>query len=77
MYLYSDIKPNTVWIHKATNSEYLVLGVARCSTNGPREGVEQSVVYYSLAYQRLCYRDINEFCDGSFMPKPPKMEKTK
>ncbi len=57
-----------VWRHVDTDSLYIVLGTARCSTNGEREGKEESVVYFSLTYQHLCYREIGEFLDGRFQP---------
>lgn len=56
----------TPWTHPKTGGLYLVLGVARCSTNGPREGVEKSVVYWSFAKRHLCYREYSEFMDGRF-----------
>ncbi len=71
MYRLEDAKPHSVWRHVKTDSLYLVLGVSRCSTNGPREG-ELSVVYYSMTYQRLCDRKAVEFLDGRFVPVVPK-----
>lgn len=61
-----------VWRHVKTGSLYHVLGVARCSTNGEREGKENSVIYFSMTHQGLRYRDINEFLDGRFVPVPTK-----
>ncbi len=61
-----------VWRHVKTDGLYVMLGVARCSTNGEREGKEESVVYYSLTHQHLYYREIGEFLDGRFQPVQPK-----
>ena len=47
--------------HNATNSFYVVLGVGSCSTNGPRERIERSVVYYSLSRREIKYREVAEF----------------
>lgn len=63
-----DLKPLSVWRHVATKSLYVVLGVARCSTNGPREGTEHSVIYHSQSHGHLCYREVSEFTDGRFVP---------
>lgn len=60
------LQPYTVWVHKKTRSLYLVLGVARCSTNG-REA-EESVRYWSFAYKAERYREVGEFLDGRFEP---------
>lgn len=60
-YTEADARPLTLWRHVKTDSLYVVLGVARCSTNGDREGVERSVVYWSLTHQHLCYREASEF----------------
>lgn len=54
------------WTHVKTGSTYTVLGIGRCGTNS-REG-EESVIYVSHAYGRLCYRDVDEFLDGRFVP---------
>jgi hypothetical protein len=56
-----------IWKHVKTDSLYLVLGEASCSTNGIRDGVEKSVIYYSLTYQRWFYREAKEFYDGRFV----------
>lgn len=58
----------SVWRHVKTNSLYIVIGIAQCSTNGEREHKEQSVVYFSLTHQHLCYREVSEFLDGRFEP---------
>jgi hypothetical protein len=65
-----SVRPYTIWKHVKTNSHYLVLGIALCSTNGPNEHKERSVVYVSLTHQQLCYRELSEFLDGRFMPIP-------
>jgi hypothetical protein len=70
-YTEADVRPLGLWRHVKTNSLYIVLSVGRCSTNGPREGVERSVVYWSLTHKHLCYRDVGEFLDGRFCPVPP------
>lgn len=69
-YTAEDIRNYPVWRHVATNSLYHVMGVARCSTNGDREGKELSVVYFSMDYQGMRYRELNEFLDGRFEPVP-------
>lgn len=56
----------TPWVHPKTGGLYLVLGVATCSTNGDREDVERSVVYWSFAHRSLRYRELSEFMDGRF-----------
>lgn len=71
MYTLEDAGKHPVWRHVRTGGLYHVLGVARCSTNGGREG-EASVVYFSVDYQALRYRDAAEFLDGRFIPEPPK-----
>jgi hypothetical protein len=55
-----DVHPG-LYVHAATRSYYVVLGVGTCSTNGPREGAERSVVYYSLGRRELKYREASEF----------------
>lgn len=72
MYTVEDLKAHPVWRHVKTDSLYHVAGVARCSTNGPREGEEDSVVYFSMSYQSLRYREVGEFLDGRFRPEPPE-----
>ncbi len=57
----------STWKHLKTNSTYTVLGVADCSTNGEREGVEQSVVYISHTQGKMKYREVSEFLDGRFV----------
>ncbi len=68
MYDRSKLKPYSLWLHRKTQSKYVVLGIALCSTNGPNEHKEESVVYWSLTYQHLCYRLLSEFLDGRFVP---------
>jgi hypothetical protein len=65
------VRPFSTWRHVATGSTYTALGVARCSTNGPRENLELSVVYVSHTYGDLHYREVNEFMDGRFVPCEP------
>jgi hypothetical protein len=67
----NDLTPWSLWRHRKTNSFYVVLGVALCSTNGPGEHKEQSVVYMSLTHQHLCYRELSEFLDGRFVREEP------
>lgn len=62
----SDLVPYSTWRHVKTGGLYVVLGVARCSTNGEREGVERSVVYVSTTHGHLCYRELSEFLSGRF-----------
>lgn len=71
MYDEDDLLEFPIWRHVATGGLYHVMGIARCSTNGEREGCEWSVVYFSIAYQRLNYREVSEFLDGRFVPEPP------
>ncbi len=70
-YSRQDLKDYPVWRHVASGSLYHVLGVAVCSTNGERENEEESVIYFSLNYQSLRYREVGEFLDGRFVPEPP------
>jgi hypothetical protein len=72
VYTLDDLRRTPVWRHVATDSLYHVLGVARCSTNGDRDGKEWSVVYFSLSYQSWRYREVGEFLDGRFVPEPPE-----
>lgn len=65
-----QLKPLSLWRHVETGSLYVVLGMAMCSTNGPRDKVEHSVVYHSLTYDGLRYREAGEFLDGRFVPVP-------
>lgn len=58
-------KPLSVWRHYK-GGLYVVVGLATCSTNGERDGVERSVVYHSLKYGHLRYRELSEFMDGRF-----------
>ena len=62
----SEPAPWSTWRHLKTGSTYTVLGIAECSTNGPREGTEVSVIYLSHERQILHYREISEFLDGRF-----------
>jgi hypothetical protein len=71
----SEVRKNPVWMHVKTGSLYHVLGIARCSTNGEREG-EMSVVYFSIDRQHLCHRRYDEFLDGRFVPVKPKEDMT-
>lgn len=66
-----DLGRFPVWRHVATDSLYHVIGLARCSTNGERDGKEDSVIYFSMDYQSLRYREVSEFLDGRFVPEPP------
>lgn len=72
-YTVTELRMIPVWRHVKTNSLYHVMGIARCSTNGEREGKEHSVIYFSMTHQRLCYRDVDEFLDGRFEPVVPPM----
>lgn len=71
-YVETDVYAHKVWRHVETDSLYVVLGIAECSTNGPRCGVERSVVYFSLTQQEWKYREVEEFLDGRFVPEPSK-----
>lgn len=62
-----DPAPLTLWRHPKTKGWYFVVGVATCSTNGDREGIERSVVYWSFKYRGLRYREVGEFMDGRFV----------
>ncbi len=62
------MRPYSTWQHQKTGSLYIVLGIGMCSTNGEREHLERSVVYVSMDYQALRYREISEFLDGRFIP---------
>lgn len=62
------LTPLSEWKHVATGGVYIVIGLAMCSTNGPREHAEESVVYWSKHYQALRYREAAEFLDGRFVP---------
>jgi hypothetical protein len=61
-----DVPTFSLWRHPKTDSLYFVLGVGTCSTNGPREGVERSVIYWSFRRRRWRYRELSEFLDGRF-----------
>lgn len=61
------LRPYSTWYHPKTGGRYTVLGIARVSTNGVREGTEE-VVYLSHDYQGLRTRDLAEFLDGRFEP---------
>jgi hypothetical protein len=75
MYQIVDLRLFPVWRHVKTNSLYHVMGIARCSTNGERENKEDSVIYFSMDYQSLRYREVSEFLDGRFEPiEPPERE---
>jgi hypothetical protein len=63
------LTPMSLWEHR-NGGLYIVFGVAECSTNGPREHAERSVVYWSATYQGLRYRELSEFLDGRFTPLP-------
>lgn len=57
-----------LYFHPKSRGYYLVLGVAQCSTNGPGENLERSVVYYSLDRKALRYRELSEFMSpGRFL----------
>ncbi len=68
MYSRDSLVPFTIWEHKTKGGRYIILGIAMCCTNGSRDKVEESVIYYSVDYHGLRYREINEFCDGRFVP---------
>jgi hypothetical protein len=70
MFTEADLVPYSTWFHPKTGGTYTVLGLATCSTNGERENVERSVVYFSHKYQQLRYREVGEFLDGRFKPVP-------
>lgn len=72
-YSADDVEPYSVWRHVKTGSLYLALGVGTCSTNGPMENVEQSVVYVSVNSWKLRYRELSEFLDGRFHKVPKQM----
>jgi hypothetical protein len=61
-----QLQPLSEWRHVATGSEYIVLAVGQCSTNGPRENIERSVIYWSKTYRGYRYREVSEFLDGRF-----------
>jgi len=61
----NEPSPYSVWKHRK-GGLYVVIGVATCSTNGDRDGVEKSVVYHSVHYDKLRYRELSEFLDGRF-----------
>lgn len=67
----SMLKPLSEWHHIATNSYHLVIGIGRCSTNGPNVNKERCVIYWSETLRELRYREINEFLDGRFEPLDP------
>jgi hypothetical protein len=69
VYPESSLKPLSLWNHGG-GGLYVVLGLAECSTNGPRAGRERSVVYWSDTYRALRYREVGEFLDGRFTPAP-------
>ncbi len=57
-----------LWRHVKTGLHYILIGIAKCATNGERDGKQESVVYYGLTHQHLYYREIGEFLDGRFQP---------
>ncbi len=61
------LTPLSQWLHHKTGGKYIVVGIAECSTNGPREHAERSVVYWSCERQALRYREVSEFLDGRFV----------
>jgi hypothetical protein len=78
----ADLVPYSTWFHSKTGGTYTVLGVATClekrgsgSTNGDRENVERSVIYFGHKYQQVRYREISEFLDGRFKPVPSSCER--
>lgn len=70
LYTPENLPANPVWRHVKTGGLYHVLGVARCSTNGERDGKEGSVIYFGVSSQTLFYREVGEFLDGRFVPEP-------
>ena len=66
----SMLVPGSRWFHAGSDGHYTVSMVATCSTNGDREGVERSVVYWSDLHGQPRYREIGEFLDGRFVPEP-------
>jgi hypothetical protein len=69
-----DLARHKVWRHIKRGGLYHVLGVARCCTNGDRDRKEESVIYFSMDYQGLRYREVSEFLDGRFEPVPAKVD---
>jgi hypothetical protein len=59
-------EPGSVWHHLKTDSMYVVIGIATCSTNGDREDKERSVIYWSVDRKCWRYRELGEFLDGRF-----------
>jgi hypothetical protein len=64
--------PMRTYRHVKTASLYLVLGTATCSTNGPGENRDRSVIYVPITPGKgtvgtLRYRDLAEFMDGRFV----------
>jgi hypothetical protein len=70
VYTKSDLVISRVWRHLKRGTLYHVLGIATCSTNGEREGKEESVIYFGVLQQQFYYREITEFLDGRFEPVP-------
>ncbi len=62
-----ELPHNSLWRHPKTGGLFFVLDVATCSTNGDRENVERSVVYWSFARRAWRYRELSEFMDGRFV----------
>lgn len=72
MYSREDVETCQVWTHKKRGGVYHVLGISTCSTNGPRDSQEEVVVYFSMTYQKLRHRDVEQFLDGRFEPILPE-----
>lgn len=67
---FMEPQPWSRWTHR-NGGVYVVVGVSTCSTNGPADGVERVVVYYSTTYGRLRHRELSEFMDGRFVELAP------
>lgn len=72
MYTEEDIEKYKVWYHPKKGGTYYIIGVSTSSTNGPTDGVERVVVYFSITYQCLRHRKLEEFLDGRFTPVLPR-----
>jgi hypothetical protein len=67
VYARALLTPLSEWKH-VKGGVYIVLGVALCSTNGERDGKEESVVYWSKKYKALRERELSQFLSGRFIP---------
>jgi len=64
----SELAGSGPWWHDGTQDWYFVTGISTCSTNGPRDGKERVVHYYSQTRKEPRHREIGEFLDGRFLP---------